>query len=462
MIITFAMQAECQDYPVMPRAKLMIESVRRHLPDAKIIQLSNDIFPAAEGIDEVIRNPYKGDFIEWALISFIEVLKRGDDVLQIATDVLLLDNVSDVFNKDFDVAACQYPLKDRKDGAFCGDVNFVKASGLGVWEETLKIYMEKYFGEWDGAQLAFLEIFNQNRHNILPIDYQKYCYTPESLEEDISQASMVHFRGKRKEMMQQYAVNLGLAPLEMMMIGNTDSSELIENIKHAMTLPFPWLQKQEAHEGHAVIIGGGPSLKEDIEEIKERQRQGQIIFATNNTYNFLVENDIIPDCQVLLDAREDNKEFIRPISDSIHYLASQCHPAVFEKVKGKNVILWHSYADGIQEIIGDNTDDPLVGGGVTVGLKSISLAWILGYRNIHIYGFDSSYEQYHHAYAQPINDNQRVIEVVCNGKKYTTASWMASQVIEFRKFAPLLMENGVSLSVHGNGLLPDVARLMAV
>ena len=33
------------------------------------------------------------------------------------------------------------------------------------------------------------------------------------------------------------------------------------------------------HDGHAVIVGGGPSLKDDIEEVRQRQLHGQIIFS---------------------------------------------------------------------------------------------------------------------------------------------------------------------------------------
>jgi hypothetical protein len=43
----------------------------------------------------------------------------------------------------------------------------------------------------------------------------------------------------------------------------------------------------------------------------------------------------------------------------------------------------------------------------------MSLAFGLGYRKIHLYGFDSSYrEDTHHAYMQNLNDGDLVVDVL--------------------------------------------------
>lgn len=247
--------------------------------------------------------------------------------------------------------------------------------------------------------------------------------------------------------------------LELTHICNTERESISKNIKHALTLPYQWLAPQEPHDGHMVVIGGGPSLKKDIEEIAERQRRGQLIFATNNTYNWLCDHGITPDCHVMLDAREDNKEFLPKSGKPLCYYASQCHPDV---LVGDNIILWHSFSDGILEEIGNNTGDPLVGGGTTVGLKSLALGHILGYRNFHLYGFDSSYtEDQNHAYPQALNDGERVLDVEMNGKKYRAAAWMCAQVEQFKETSKALVESGAVVSVHGSGLLPDLAKILA-
>lgn len=281
-----------------------------------------------------------------------------------------------------------------------------------------------------------------------------------------SNAKMVIFHGNPRP----HKVTTGWMPhvwkidggttLELKHICNTPDDKIAANIKNALKLPFPWLKMIDEHQGHAVIVGGGPSLKNDLEEIRERQKQGQLIFATNNTLKYLLENGIAPDCHVMIDAREENAEFI--FEGPLCYYASQVHPACFEKAK--NVILFHSFfSDGIFDIIGDETGDPLVGGGCTVGLHSIALVWILGYRNFHLYGFDSSYTAgENHAYKQPLNDSDKIIEVVMNAKKYQVAPWMATQVENFKALAKELIERGCVITVHGEGLLPDVAKIMAM
>lgn len=249
----------------------------------------------------------------------------------------------------------------------------------------------------------------------------------------------------------------GGSSLELVNFANTSDDILISQIQHAMTLPHAWLQQQEAHDLHAVIVGGGPSLKENLAEIKLRQDNGQKIFATNNTFKFLKDNGITADFHVMLDARPENAEFVP--DEGVCYYASQCHPNVFEKAQ--NVNIWHSMADGINEILGnDPRPTSFVGGGSSVGLKSMSLAYLLGYRQLHIYGMDSSYrEEEGHAYAQKLNENEKVISVTLSDRQFKAAPWMVTQVEEFQALAPQLVDLGCILTIHGDGLLQHMAQV---
>ncbi len=103
----------------------------------------------------------------------------------------------------------------------------------------------------------------------------------------------------------------------------------------------------------------------------------------------------------------------------------------------------------------------LVGGGSTVGLKTICIAHTMGFRTFHLYGFDSSYaDDAHHAYPQPMNDGERVIEVWAGDRKFKCAPWMVSQTNEFQELAAYLANEGCTITVNGDGLLPHVARQM--
>lgn len=201
MIVCFALQADT-DGSSLKRAAITIESVRKHIPDAKIIQMANDEFPAVEGVDEVVRRKNDGDFIRWAFSSLIGLIERGENVLQIATDIVLNGDVSDVFKEEFDVASCRYPLVDRADGAFCGDINFIKPSGLAFWRAVLDCYNNtpSIQDGWEGGQTAFLKVSKEMP--VKELDYHTYCWTPWNPEIIPEWVKIAHFRGWRKSFME--------------------------------------------------------------------------------------------------------------------------------------------------------------------------------------------------------------------------------------------------------------------
>jgi uncharacterized Rossmann fold enzyme len=239
-------------------------------------------------------------------------------------------------------------------------------------------------------------------------------------------------------------------------IGNTSQDDVIANVEHSASLKLPQLSMQQAHESHAVIVGGAPSLNDLLPGIKLRAEYNQKIFATNNTWRKLEFEGIIADFHVMLDARKENADFV---PKSRCYYASQCNPAIFERAKENPVTVWHT----VECIDIAPKNAVLVGGGSTVGLKTMCLAYILGYRNIHLYGMDSCYrDDKHHAYPQALNDNERVIDVICEGKSYKCAPWMVQQVEEFKELASQLVALGCTITVHGEGLLQDVAKAISV
>ena len=257
---------------------------------------------------------------------------------------------------------------------------------------------------------------------------------------------------------------------ELELVCNTNDENLKRNIIRSCKLETPWLLKQEPHDGHAVIVGGGPSLIKDLDEIRWRQSLGQKIFATNNAYAFLQKHGIGADAHVMLDARAENAAFVPTFTLEGHkypelYYASQCHPDVFAAADLSYVTLWHSHNEVLDSALWnpDGRDELLINGGTTVGLSSMAVAYALGYRKIHCYGMDSSFaESTHHAYTQALNDNDRKIEVVCHGRKFVSAPWMVAQADQFQTLAYELANDDCEITVHGSGLLPWLARNLAL
>ena len=230
-IVTFAYQADTGVPPASLRVPYTIASIRKNMPGATIVQLTNETFPAAPGVDEALRYPFEGDFIEWAYGALLKLFEREQDVLQIATDILIMKDVRDVFVKHekMQIGACRYPYQDRKDGAYCGDVNFVRAGYGGIFAEALKIYKTYAHKDgWEGGQYSFLDAsklqwMNVPTYPVEALDYDTYCRTPQKPDENMEDAAIIHFRGWRKNWMIAYAVSKGILPE----LYNGDSGEEI-------------------------------------------------------------------------------------------------------------------------------------------------------------------------------------------------------------------------------------------
>lgn len=282
-----------------------------------------------------------------------------------------------------------------------------------------------------------------------------------------TEASVVVFHGRPRphEVTQGWVPKVwcegGISHAELKAVCNTALESLLDNVRSARQRDLPWFDAQNAeHDGHVAIIGGGPSVLDTLDEIKWRKSLGQQVWVLNNAAKVLDGLEV--DAQVLLDARVENVEFITPAKE--YLAASQCAPIMFEALIGQNVTLWHVNAPGVAELLSDERARVtyLVGGGTTVGMNAIALAFSRGFRKIHLYGFDSSYRDgRHHAYPQALNDDEGRSDVLYGDKTYVCAPWMVGQAHEFMEMAPAYEADGCVITVHGSGLLPDISKDLA-
>lgn len=239
---------------------------------------------------------------------------------------------------------------------------------------------------------------------------------------------------------------------------NTEDDVLLANVHQNSRLPLRWVKSLPAHDGHAIIVGGGPSVADYLPSIQQRVALGQTVFALNGAARFLSQSGIFPDYQVILDARPENIALLGPAKE--HLLASQCHPNLFSAVS--NPTLWHPCMEGVDETLPNHDDGyALIGGGTVVGLSAMCLAYTLGYRKLHLYGYDSSHrESAGHAYAQPLNADDPVCKVTLGGKTFTSSLAMAAQAERFPLVCNNLIDLGCIVTVDGDGLIMAVVEEM--
>lgn len=242
-------------------------------------------------------------------------------------------------------------------------------------------------------------------------------------------------------------------------LANTSVETMMEHTRLAMARGLPPVTPQSAHERDGVLIGGGPSLVDTLGDIRSRQRDGQQIFALNGTLGFLLDHGIEPDFQVILDPRAQNAGFIRPGRTRL-LLASQCHPDVFDAAQGRDVGLWHH---ALPELRDEFQAEWSVMGAGTVGITALGLLFMIGYRKLHLYGYDSSdREDTTHAYEQTKTAAEGLKMIVWVGdQQFLTRPGMYMQATCFETYANLLSSLDCEITVHGDGLLPAIAHVMA-
>ena len=251
----------------------------------------------------------------------------------------------------------------------------------------------------------------------------------------------------------------GTQAFEIEQFCNTEDRQIEENIKYAMSLPYPWLEPRPIRRATAVIVGGSPSLAESTDCINKSV--DDVVIATNKTAAYMAERGIIFDYHVLVDAREENIKFLTEVGPKVDYLlASQCNNNIFDAIDGKSVTVWHPKIKGIVELTeGDGRPRCIVGGGSTVCLKAIAIAYIMGFRKFRLIGMDSSYScGKHHAYEQPLNDDDLIVNVQVDDKMFVTTPWMVAQANEFEDLFFELLRLGCDFEVYGDGLIPYIAR----
>lgn len=238
---------------------------------------------------------------------------------------------------------------------------------------------------------------------------------------------------------------------DLAVIPNVSLETLRKQAKHSATLDVERLKPRAAHDGKVAIIGGGPSAGDPISrvEISNLRASGCAIWALNGSYDWLLARGVIPDAHVILDARPENARFLhnsRP--ETTYYIASICNWVVYDTLmrEQRNVVRYDLDA------MGDC--------GTTVGTYALTVAFIEGFREIHLFGYDSSFRgEAGHAYEQA-QDGDVVVDAYSGDKKFKAASWMVRQAQDFQGVATALIAAGGTITVHGDGLLPYMAQQM--
>lgn len=243
--------------------------------------------------------------------------------------------------------------------------------------------------------------------------------------------------------------------------------DLRRHERSAFRRQLPTLMKVAPHDKEAVLCGSGPSINDHIEDIRALQKAGHLIVAIKGAHDWLIERKIIPDMALAVDPLPRIADlYSKPRYECIYFIASQCHPSVFDALKDHRVVLWNVHTKSAQAYWSDyfkrkKIDKPLyfVGGGSTSGLRGISLVYMLGYRKLHLFGFDSSLRDDGLLKITGETNNGQEIVVVADGVPFKCDGAMSCQAGEFELQTKAMP--GLWLKCYGTGLIPHISRQMA-
>lgn len=210
------------------------------------------------------------------------------------------------------------------------------------------------------------------------------------------------------------------------------------------------------------VAAGGPSLADTYDQLDG------FIGAVNGSLAFLLDRPIKAGASyacAVMDAGPHIADALVAHPSVRYYVASICDPAVFEKLKGCDVRLWHISPEstedpkGVTDLLNEFYPDHwhAIGGGCTMGLRWINLGYMLGFRKFKLHGLDSSFRKGStHAYPDRA-DTKDPIEF-CG--RETRPNFLA-QVYDFfgtlNRFSSPDLE-GIEIEVFGDGLLQDQYR----
>lgn len=182
-----------------PYARHMVESIK-DVYGCKVVQLSDLGTQPIDGVDEVIRRPFRIPLMLYRL-KHLALLPVGDTLI-VDTDVIAKKPI-DLWSRDFDVV-----LTRREAGKLVNDAGIDMAPDMPFNTGVMLCRNPKFWTDcwewlakqadplhhWYGDQYAVSAIANRDTYDVLQVPCSRYNWSPNS-REDISDAYFWHYKG---------------------------------------------------------------------------------------------------------------------------------------------------------------------------------------------------------------------------------------------------------------------------
>lgn len=227
------------------------------------------------------------------------------------------------------------------------------------------------------------------------------------------------------------------------------------NVQAALARNLPELSPGiVGHDGTMVIVGSGPSMPSFVEDIRQERGRKRPIFAVKAAHDFLCEQGIEPDLFLCVDPRDRSSQLSKANDYTTYLISSRCDASMFDALHNRHVVLVHTWAEA--EHCPEYEGRVLVGGGTTSGLRAITVSYILGFRNIILYGFDSCLDKDKTTkrFTGEAVEPSKIIDVIVDGKRFWANGAMAQQASELQDYYKVMPD--LHIEAKGKGLIAAI------
>ena len=237
--------------------------------------------------------------------------------------------------------------------------------------------------------------------------------------------------------------------------------EMFANLRTNLKRKLPtMIDKRGTYTGDVIIVGGGPSVDGEIDTIMRLVSEGKKLLVIERMYEWCDRNDLHPDFVIALDASDDVKDGFAKIQEgTIHFIVATTEPSVFDYVPRESTYIWsgsaglHPLAHPIWREHG-YTKIPILDTGGSVTLASIYLSLILGFKSVHLFGFDCMVKSSEHDYASGISGksvDRKYFEIEADGEIVLTCSSFLAFSQQFFTMVSRAKEAGILDDIHVYG-----------
>lgn len=266
----------------------------------------------------------------------------------------------------------------------------------------------------------------------------------------------------------------GMHPLKIIAKCVADFPQIKENAEYCMELGLNiFCPSLKPNSLEAVLVGSGPSIFKQVASLRKRRKNKNcMIFGIKGGHDFLLKNRIQPDFGIAVDPLPKiiKENFLLDAKKCTYFIASQCHPSLFDGLlkRKKDVVLWHLLTDSLLSW-SKEPDSPIyehymIPGGSTSGLRAICLAFGMGFRKFHLYGYDSCLQgDLRKVNGEMCKNTEKkpneVIELNVAGKVFRSDKAMAAQAQEFQHLLDSVAKaDNIKVKAYGKGLIQTLCR----